>query len=155
MNKFTRNLLFPAWIILLISLGFGAINKAEPTAEIKINTKGTEAQQIYTIEPEDRVAFSIYIPIVFNVEPQYYIKLPSLESFAESLDNGQNEIIRGVYVNDVLALRVIQQPDGDPNFIDDAQDVANQFGAAAQFGTIGLLAHNDRAGRYFYNVRLM
>ena len=150
----TRKLVLLLFIIILLNFGFVSINAVVPTDDITINTTGTELHQINENKSEEIVTFTVFIPVVLNVDSYNNIKLPTLESFAESLINGQSEIIRGVYIQDVMALRVVQQPDGDPNFIDNTPDATTQFHAAAQFGTIGLLAHNDRAGMYFYSIKI-
>ncbi|HXQ36074.1 MAG TPA: hypothetical protein VN843_18810, partial [Anaerolineales bacterium] len=55
----------------------------------------------------------------------------------------------GVYVPNVLALPVVQQPAGDSGYVSGRDDEATQFAMASQYGNIGLLAHNYLSGRLF------
>jgi hypothetical protein len=78
---------------------------------------------------------------------------PSLKSFVESVADG-NPNIRGVYIPDVLAFKVIQQPKSQPAFVSIDPDTATQFQMASSYGSIGLLAHNYLAGAYFDDTRV-
>ncbi|HLF01316.1 MAG TPA: hypothetical protein VI547_05035 [Anaerolineales bacterium] len=77
---------------------------------------------------------------------------PSFEKFVSTVTNGQTGVVRGVYVSDVLALRVVQQPAGNAGFVSRNSNVATQFGMAADQGVTGLLAHNYLAGQTFFNL---
>lgn len=77
------------------------------------------------------------------------VTLPSLADFSRSVQNGKADMLRGVYVTDVLALPVIEQPHGNPGFVSGIDGEITQFGMAAQYGNIGLLAHNYLSGRLF------
>lgn len=76
--------------------------------------------------------------------------LPVLESFAADVSNGQADELRGIYIPDILAARVIQQPAKSNDFVSLRQNTVTQFGLASQFGSIGLLAHNYLAGENFF-----
>lgn len=75
--------------------------------------------------------------------------LPAFLEFSQTVQNGEAEVLRGVYVPGVLALPVVQQPSGSPGYVSTVNGQATQFSMAAQFGNIGLLAHNTLSGRYF------
>lgn len=75
--------------------------------------------------------------------------LPTFADFSRIVQNGQKDVLRGVYVDTVLALPVVQQPPGNTVYVSDHDGEATQFGMASQQGNIGLLAHNDKAGKYF------
>ena len=75
--------------------------------------------------------------------------LPSFIDFSRIVQNGQKDIVRGVYVDDVLALPVAQQPSGNATYVSNNDSEVTQFGMAAQYGNIGLLAHNHKAGAAF------
>lgn len=77
------------------------------------------------------------------------VTLPSLADFSKSVQNGKAEVLRGVYVNDVLALPIIQQPSGNPGFVSNNDGEITQFGMPSQYGNIGLLAHNHLSGKSF------
>jgi len=51
--------------------------------------------------------------------------------------NGQAKEVRGVYVPGILALRVLQQPQGDPGLVLRVDGVATQFRLAARNRVIG------------------
>jgi hypothetical protein len=80
------------------------------------------------------------------------ILIPALGDFIAGLENGQAQRVVGVYVAGTLALKVIQQPANDPSFVNSAAATATQFGLAAQYGTIGLLAHNYLSGALFFGL---
>lgn len=73
-------------------------------------------------------------------------RLPLLDTFISQVENGQAEELRGVYIPEILAARVVQQPTGNNEFVSPRQNMVTQFGLASQFGSTGLLAHNELAG---------
>lgn len=77
------------------------------------------------------------------------INLPTLEVFISQLRNGHAHELRGVYIPDVLAARVVQQPEGNDGFVSPVKKVVTQFTLASKLGSIGLLAHNYLAGESF------
>jgi hypothetical protein len=78
--------------------------------------------------------------------------LPSLEEFARQVSNGRDGVLTGVYVAGVMALKVLQQPDGDASFISAEDGTATQFQSSTFYGVVGLLAHNFLSGRYFQEL---
>lgn len=76
----------------------------------------------------------------------------SLEDFNRGVSGGNAGEIRGVYVEDVLALRVVKQPEGKPEYVSSVEGIATQFGMAAGKGVTGLLAHNYVSGRHFFDL---
>ena len=79
--------------------------------------------------------------------------IPTLSEFAASVTNGDAHSIVGVYVCGVLALEIVQQPVSDPVYVSTEMGTATQFRLAAIYGTLGLLAHNDRSGLRFFGLR--
>jgi hypothetical protein len=77
------------------------------------------------------------------------VTLPTLADFSKSVQNGNTDTLRGVYVSDVMALPVIQQPAGSPGYVSSNDGEVTQFGMATQFGNVGLLAHNHLSGELF------
>lgn len=75
--------------------------------------------------------------------------LPTFADFGQSVQNGQADVLRGVYVPDVLALRIVQQPQDHPYYVSNRNGEATQFFIASQYGNIGLLAHNTLSGKFF------
>ena len=77
------------------------------------------------------------------------VSLPSFADFSRIVQNGQKDVVRGVYVDNVLALPVVQQSAGNTIYVSNNDGEATQFGMASQYGNIGLLAHNHKAGKSF------
>jgi hypothetical protein len=75
--------------------------------------------------------------------------LPNFADFVKQVQNGEANVLRGVYVSNVLALPVTQQPVGDPNYVSSKDDEATEFSTASQHRNVGLLAHNNLSGRSF------
>jgi hypothetical protein len=80
-------------------------------------------------------------------------QIPSLNTFIETVENGNASTLRGVYVPDVMALLVVQQPAGQPGFVSSEESVVTQFSMAKDAGNIGLLAHNTHAGKFFPKIK--
>ncbi len=89
-----------------------------------------------------------YIPVTGTSDPT----LPSIDQFASYVLTGAHEIT-GIYLSDVAALPVVQQPAGQPGFVSEQDEQVTQFGMASQYGSIGILAHNTLAGRYFFQLQ--
>ena len=75
--------------------------------------------------------------------------LPDFAEFSRTVQNNEANALRGVYVPDVLALPVSQQPAGNAGYVSSREGEVTQFGMAAQYGNVGLLAHNHLSGRLF------
>jgi len=75
--------------------------------------------------------------------------LPKLTDFIDSVKNGEATIVRGIYADNLFALPVIQQPSSNAGFVSTQDNTLTQFGLAAQFGTLGFLAHNNLSGKYY------
>lgn len=75
--------------------------------------------------------------------------LPSLQAFVSQIKSGQSGELVGVYIPEILAAKVTQQPDGNAEFVTPWQDFVTQFGIASKVGSTGLLAHNYLAGQTF------
>lgn len=80
--------------------------------------------------------------------------IQGMEEFVRTVKNGTPNILVGVYVPDVFALPVLQQPANNPGFVSTQQNSVTQFAAASQFGTKGLLAHNYLSGAQFFQIEL-
>jgi hypothetical protein len=79
--------------------------------------------------------------------------LPSLRKFVTRVENGQDRIVRGVYVPGFLALPVVQQPGGNGGYVSGKADTLTQFQLAARYDVIGLLAHNFLSGKEFFRLK--
>lgn len=79
--------------------------------------------------------------------------IPLLE-FAEKLIDGESNVIKGLYVENVFAYPVTQQPGGQAAYVSSEDGVVTDFAMASKYGVTGLLAHNYLAGKEFYNLKL-
>jgi hypothetical protein len=75
--------------------------------------------------------------------------LPSFPVFSKLVQNGEAGTLRGVYVPNVLALPINQQPAADAYYVSNRNGEATQFSIASQYGNVGLLAHNNLSGKFF------
>jgi hypothetical protein len=78
--------------------------------------------------------------------------IPTLEEFAAAVQNGQPGQVVGIYVPQVLALKVVQQAANNPVQVTENPGDTTQFSLATQYGSIGLLAHNYLSGALFFNL---
>lgn len=78
---------------------------------------------------------------------------PFFDTLVASLTNGNANQVVGVYVEDLLALRVVQQPASDPAYVSTLPNTATYFAMVTQVtGNTGLLAHNYLAGIYYFDL---
>ena len=89
---------------------------------------------------------------IFTATSQVSASLPSLQEFTAQIAGGESGALRGLYADGLLALRIVQQPQGEPAFISTEKDTATQFQTASPFGVVGLLAHNFLSGRDFLRL---
>jgi len=80
--------------------------------------------------------------------------LPDFVEFTKSVHSTEATVLRGVYVPEVLALPVAQQPAGEAGFVSSKLGEVTQFGMAAQYGNVGLLAHNHLSGSSFSQLAI-
>src|SRR5687768_15427405 len=77
---------------------------------------------------------------------------PDFTDFSQAVQNGKADSLRGVYVPNVLALPIVQQPSGNAGYVSSNDGQATQFAMASQFGNVGLLAHNYLSGKSFSQI---
>ncbi len=96
---------------------------------------------------------ALFACLLFNPIPAQALgngeALPDFTEFSKTVQNNQANVLRGVYVPDVLALPVVQQPTGNAGYVSFTDGELTQFNMAAQFGNVGILAHNNLSGRLF------
>ncbi|HEX5942870.1 MAG TPA: hypothetical protein VFY66_11365 [Anaerolineales bacterium] len=80
--------------------------------------------------------------------------LPTFVEFTKAVQNSEANVLRGVYVPEVLALPIIQQPAGNASYVSGKLGEVTQFAMAAHFGNIGLLAHNHLSGSSFSKLAI-
>lgn len=92
-------------------------------------------------------------PVDFSQTPPQRVETePGLEAFVAQVANGQANVVTGLYVPGVMALRVVPQPVGDSAYISSEDNTATIFQDASLTGSVGLLAHNYLSGSLFYNL---
>ena len=75
--------------------------------------------------------------------------IPSFQDFYDPIQNGEVGALRGVYVSNVLALPIVQQPANKPYYVSSQDGEVTQFSAVSRYGNIGLLDHNNLSGKSF------
>lgn len=109
------------------------------------------------IEPAFATGFPFYPGNRLSVERADQsvqgMALPSLWQFSKAVRNGNPNALVGVYVPQVLAFPVRQQPAGQAGFVSTLPEIITQFSLATQYRTIGLLAHNYLAGIRFFDIK--
>ena len=78
----------------------------------------------------------------------------SYTNFKDSLIDGNAGIVRGIFVEDNFAMKVVQQPSGQASFVSTIDNVITEFSMPKKYGVIGLLAHNYLAGVNFYSLKV-
>ena len=79
--------------------------------------------------------------------------LPDLATFKASVVNGDSHALRGVYVEGLFALPILQQAPMEPGYVSRVDGTATQFNMAAQVGVIGLLARAYLSGQHFFELK--
>jgi hypothetical protein len=98
---------------------------------------------------------AIFVSLFFNpisAQAMADTILPEFSEFSQSVQNGDANVLRGVYVPDVFALPIVQQPSNNAGYVSNNDGEATQFGMASQFGNVGLLAHNHLSGKLFSDI---
>lgn len=89
--------------------------------------------------------------IVFGILPTAPVQAAassnSIESFVASLNKTDSTQLTGVFVKNVMAVKVVQQ--SSAAYVSSSSGTVTQFGMASQYGSIGLLAHNYLSGASF------
>jgi hypothetical protein len=104
-----------------------------------------------------------FSPLLNNIQPALQGGGPTLDrhqllvmqdliKYTAKLTNGRGNNVTGVYVKDVLAYPVTQQPSGSAAYVSSKRDVLTQFSSPKRYGTVGILAHNYLAGVSFYDL---
>jgi hypothetical protein len=145
----------------------------QQTTKVPVQTTGLISSTTATASPEGAIIQKTAGPLTAPTEaltltltptltvtpdpitntPAAAANLPTLADFIHQVSNGQGDLVRGLYVAGVMALRVVKQPPGDPGFISAEDGTATLFQTALLYGVTGLLAHNFLSGREFFRLR--
>ena len=82
------------------------------------------------------------------------VTFPDFTEFSNSVENGDKSVLRGVYVSNVLATPVVQQPVDNAGYVSSTDGMLTQFSLPSQFGNVGLLAHNTLSGKFFFQLEV-
>jgi hypothetical protein len=74
---------------------------------------------------------------------------PDFSDSYNLIRNDEADVLRSVYVHELFTLPVVQQPADNPYYVSSHDGEATQFSIAAQYGNVGLLAHNNLSGKSF------
>src|SRR6476619_8333253 len=103
-----------------------------------------------------KLNFLVFALAAFSITPGFastvdYSKsaVPSFQDFYNPIQNGEADLLRGVYVPNILALPIVQQPANEPYYVSSHDGEVTQFSVVSQYGNIGLLAHNNLSGKSF------
>lgn len=80
--------------------------------------------------------------------------IPVTGSAAASVVAAVTSDVAKVSVDTVFEYNVVQQPKNNPAFVSEEKGKLTQFRMAAQYGSLGLLAHNYLAGAPFEQVKV-
>lgn len=105
--------------------------------------------------------FLVFLLTVFFLKPASTQAIGIPEStgtrfadFRQSVQNGEAGALRGVYVQNVLELPVVQQPADNLYYVSNRNGETTQFALASHYGNMGLLAHNTLSGRLFSELSI-
>ena len=106
-----------------------------------------------------RLLLAVFLSVFFNPNAVFALgngesPLPNFSDFSKTVQNGEPSVLRGVYVPDVPALPVVQQPSGNAGYVSTDDGKITQFAMASQFGNVGLLAHNHLSGKSFSHLAI-
>jgi hypothetical protein len=97
------------------------------------------------------LVFKIFLEPFVVYQPQQPDQ--ALANFAGGLRQGIARQVVGVYSQDVMAFPVWQQPYHEFSFVYNQPDVVTEYRPARDAtGNIGLMAHNNMAGKQFYKL---
>lgn len=79
---------------------------------------------------------------------------PNLPSIISSDENENQEpgILRELSIDNLVTLGIVRQPFGNNTFVTPVPGYVTEYQTALNYGTIGLLAHNYLAGKYFFQI---
>jgi hypothetical protein len=107
----------------------------------------------FTLQPIKSTNAAV-IPVTGN-EPSAASAVNSIQSFTASVAvSGDPNLAAGIFVRGLFAAPIVQQPSTAPGFVSTDAVSATQFGMAADYGSVALLAHNYLLGQEFFQVRV-
>ena len=74
--------------------------------------------------------------------------------FVNSVINGDDNDIRGIYSENEFAFPVVKQPAGNAGYVSTIEGVVTEFSMAKKYGVTGIVAHNYLAGGDFFSLEI-
>jgi hypothetical protein len=128
--------------------------KPEPVqakAVAPLAAEKTEAAPAAAMETENQAAMPINVTRGTQAE-SVASSVSALDTFASKVVNGNAGQVVGVHVPERFSLRVAQQPANDPAYVQAQAGTLTQFALASNYGSLGLLAHNNLGGAKFSSL---
>lgn len=72
----------------------------------------------------------------------------------QAAENEDAKLIRSVLVPKLFSYSVVQQPESNPYYVSTSKKLVTEFGLAREYNNIGLLAHNNLAGKSFKHLEV-
>ena len=134
-----------------ISLNMGGDALAQPAVVQETATQIPTLTPIPTETPTPTPDPTAIFQVTQTAQAEQQLRI--FDQFVADMKNGNGNQVTGIYVENVMALQVVQQPSGNAGFVSTIDETATYFLYPWQkAGNHGLLAHNYLAGRYFFNV---
>jgi hypothetical protein len=122
-----------------------------PPAAVQGNSNLDQSQGSDQSGVHHSVAFPAGQPIKKRKAP--LVRSPAGQSNGPVTDENTS-LISSVSVPKAFSYTVIQQPEDNPYYVSSSKYLVTEFGLARKYGTIGLLAHNNLAGKSFKRLNL-
>jgi hypothetical protein len=134
----------------LLGLFFGGSQpvQAHDTAAIS-----SPARSVILADMDDYRYYMAYMRQITAAQNSSRIAGNKLRNFIKEVNTGSSAIT-GIYVPNVLEMKVLQQPSGNAGWVSESDNTITQFGMASSYNTTGLLAHNTHAGAEFFDLKI-
>jgi hypothetical protein len=99
----------------------------------------------------------LFIPRTSSTElHNQYISSPtqSKTAFINYIINGDSDHIAGIWLPGLVGLTTVYQPTNQPGFVSEKAGSVTVFQLTEDFGSIGLLAHANKAGAFFHGLTI-
>ena len=95
-----------------------------------------------------------YLPTPVDAQdvPTAISQFPNPVSINDYSENISSDALYTLILDDSIILRIVPQPVGNINFVTSLPNYVTEYQTATYYDTIGLLAHNYLAGRYFFQI---
>jgi len=94
-----------------------------------------------------------FLPTPVSASNSSFSSLQSgLTAIIDSDEDERNSPLREIDIVNLISFQIVQQPTGNSNFVTPLPNYVTAYQKASKYGTIGLLAHNYLAGRYFFQI---